>query len=84
MKAVVVSGTLKGNYNDVNDLVEKAKELNIQIGLTKDLSEIRIRGGLVCDARLDNQPTFKGYCGPMLDGGCLRYETWEVYDLMSN
>lgn len=83
MKTVVIGGTLEGNYDNVNDLIEKAKELNIQIGFTKDLSEIRNRGGLVQRAELDNKPIFKGYVGPMFDYDCLRYETRKVYDIMS-
>lgn len=54
-----------------------------------DLSEIRKRGGLVHREELDNKPEFDGYCGPMWDGmrgpgrAVLRYETWEVYDMLS-
>ena len=59
-----------------------------------DLSEIRRRGGLVHREELDNKPEFKGYAGPMWNGerrdgitgeriGILRYETWEVYDMLS-
>lgn len=31
---------------------------------------------------LEDQPMIDGYLSPMLDGGRLRYETQEVYDLM--
>ena len=54
-----------------------------------DMSEIRKRGGLCRREELDNKPVFKGYCGPMWDGmrgpgrAVLRYETWEVYELLS-
>lgn len=55
---------------------------------SEDLSDIRKRGGLVHREELDNKPKFDGYCGPMWDGmrgdtAVLRYETWEVYDLLS-
>lgn len=55
---------------------------------TEDLTEIRKRGGWVHREELDNKPVFKGYCGPMWDGmrgpdrAVLRYETWEVYNMM--
>ena len=61
-------------------------------GHSKDLSEIRKAGGHVRRPELDNQPTFKGYLGPMWNGtmiidgeecAILRYETREVYDRLS-
>lgn len=33
---------------------------------------------------LEDQPEVDGYLGPMLDGNELRYETQEVYDIMSD
>ena len=53
-------------------------------GYTEDLSEVRARGGCVHRAELDNQPEYKGFLGPMWDDGRLRYETQEVYDVLSN
>lgn len=50
-------------------------------GTTDDLSELRKQGRCVHRAELDNQPTFEGFLGPMWDGGMLRYETQEVYDM---
>jgi len=35
-------------------------------------------------AELQGQPKFKGLCGPMWDGGVLRYEDWKAYEKMSN
>jgi hypothetical protein len=32
---------------------------------------------------LQGQPIFKGLCGPMWDGDCVRYETPEMNDLLS-
>ena len=61
-------------------------------GHSEDLSEIRNAGGCVHRHELDNQPTFDGYLGPMGDGtrtvngieiAVLRYETQEVYDMLS-
>ena len=62
-------------------------------GYSEDLSEIRKAGGFVRRPELDNQPTFVGYLGPMWDGtrvvngiefAMLRYETQEVYDMLSH
>ena len=50
---------------------------------TADLSEERARGAWVHRAELDNQPEVDGYLGPMWDGDHLRYETPEVYDMLS-
>lgn len=50
---------------------------------TEDLTEYRKRGAWVHRAELDNQPMVDGYLSPMWDGGMLRYETPEVYDLLS-
>jgi hypothetical protein len=34
---------------------------------------------------LQNQPIFEGVIGPMYDGpGCIRYETRETYEILSN
>lgn len=85
MKAQVVGGELAGQYNDVNDLVAKAVSLGFKIGKSADLSAERAKGYCVHRAELDNQPTILGrYVGPMWDGGCLRYETPEVYAMMSD
>lgn len=79
-----------GERNGVRLPVEEAEKLTAK--RSEDLSEIRARGGLVHRQELDNRPVFDGYCGPMWDGtrrlggeecGVLRYETWEVYDLLS-
>lgn len=57
---------------------------------TEDLSAERARGELVRRKELDNKPRFDGYTPPMWDGtrndgeyAVLRYETWEVYDMLS-
>lgn len=53
------------------------------IGHESDLSELRERGYCVHRAELDNRPKYKGFLGPMWDGGDFRYETQEVYDMLS-
>ena len=53
-------------------------------GHTADLSESREKGLIVHREELDNKPEYYGWCGPMWDGGDYRYETWEVYNMMSN
>ena len=55
---------------------------------SEDLSDVRARGGLVHRAELDNRPEFDEYLGPMWDGmdgdcGVLRYETQDIYDMLS-
>lgn len=56
---------------------------------SEDLTKLREMGCLVHRAELDNKPEFKGYCGPMWDGerpggvAVLRYETWDVYRMLS-
>lgn len=50
---------------------------------TEDLTELRKRGAWVHRAELDNQPLVDGYLSPMWDGDKLRYETQEIYDLLS-
>lgn len=52
-------------------------------GYTKNLSEERAKGYCVHRAELDDKPEYDGWCGPMWDGGMYRYETWEVYDILS-
>lgn len=74
-----VGGRLNGARIPVSEVCEK----HCSGEYTEDLSAERARGALVHRAELDNQPKVKGYCGPMWDGGELRYETWEVYDMLS-
>lgn len=50
---------------------------------TIDWTTERELGMCVPRAELDNQPMYKGWLGPMWDGDRLRYETQEVYDLLS-
>lgn len=65
------------------EIFDKVEDVPYKItGYTEDLSEIRAKGGFCHNPILDNQPMFEGFLSPMLDGGMLRYETQEVYDLM--
>lgn len=78
MKALFVGGALNGLEIEVSEAI---KLWNVE-GYTDDLSELREKGVRgVHRKELDNQPQFQGYLSPMWDGGKLRYETQEVYDL---
>lgn len=80
MKAEFVGGKYNGMIMDTQEILNSA----IWNGkLTEDLSEIRAKGGCVHRAELDNQPMVDGYLSPMWDGDGIRYETWEVYDMLS-
>lgn len=80
-------GPLNGvTFTNHNDAIAFAN------GKSEDLSEIRKAGGCVHRPELDNQPTYDGYLGPMWDGtrmidgeeyAIMRYETQEVYDMLS-
>ena len=70
-----------GKYNGQEMPVEKVWDF--AVGVTENLSKVRAKGGLVHRSELDDQPIVNGYCGPMWDGGKLRYETWDVYDMLS-
>ena len=48
---------------------------------TPNESEARARGGCVHRWELDDVPEVEGYTS-MWDGGMIRYESWDVYDLM--
>lgn len=66
---------------------------NLIKGYSDDLSELRAKGVICKRAELDNQPLIEGYYPPMYNGTkevdgvtyhIIRYETPEVYDMMSN
>ena len=78
LKAIFVGGRYDGK--------EVTQEELIKMGngeFTPDMSECRKQGGLCWREELDNQPLVDGYIGPCWDGGKLRYETQEVYDMLS-
>ena len=74
----------------LNNRILTREEINeISNELTKDYSEERKNGIAVHRKELDNQPTVEGYLGPMYNGIdygkiILRYETQEVYDMLSD
>lgn len=79
-----VGGPLAGRMT-----LEEAEKLTDKItGRSENLTKLRAMGALVHRAELDDRPEFEGYCGPMWDGerpggiAVLRYETWEVYNMM--
>lgn len=76
MLAKIYGGNLEGTY-DVEELWK------FSTGKSKDFSEYRGKGGCVPRKELDNQPILPGYCGPMWDGDGLRYDTPEIYNLLS-
>lgn len=51
--------------------------------VTWDGTEVRKNGGICHRAELDGQPHVNGYTSPMWNDGELRYESWDVYDMMS-
>ncbi|MBR6982096.1 MAG: hypothetical protein IKH75_00960 [Ruminococcus sp.] len=82
MKAVFVGGWLNGVEVDeahLDELYGNGKK-------TMDWSAERAAAngrGCFPSPLLDNRPMVDGYLSPMLDGGKLRYETQEVYDMLS-
>ena len=79
MKAIFVGGQLNGTIMDVEEVKRKYCNGN----LSPDYSKDRAQGYCVPRKELDRQPKVDGYCGPMWDCDKLRYETWEVYDMLS-
>lgn len=76
-----------GKYN--GQTMTKEEIESISSGTTEDLTHIRQQGGTCHRKELDNQPLVNGYLSPMfshIDYGLiyLRYETQEVYDMLSD
>lgn len=84
MKALFIIYTKETGWNRIELDLEMAKKIFKIKGYTKDLTKERNRGVLCPRAELDNQPMFEGFLSPMWDGGKLRYENQEAYDLLSN
>ena len=76
MQALFVGGRYNGLVVDEEQLKEMGNG-----EFTEDLTALREKGLCVHMAELDNQPYVDGYLSPMWDGGRLRYETQEVYDM---
>ena len=74
----MVDGRMIGEVYELKDL---ANHFEVT-GKTGDLSEER-KHRLCRRAELDNQPILKGFCGPMYDGGRIRYEDSRSNDILS-
>ena len=81
-----------GQYNGKMWRYAALEARNIITGYSPDLSAKRAQGALVQRAELDNQPLIDGYYSPMYNGTTeidgviyhvIRYETPEVYDMLS-
>lgn len=78
MKAIFVGGRFHGVICEIEEM-QKFSDGRF----SHDFSTERKQGLCVPRAELDNQPLFDGYLGPIWDGDKLRYETQEVYDMLS-
>lgn len=65
---------------EIVDVSELAKQA---IAYTPSYAQYRARGCVAPREELDCRPIIVGYLSPMWDGDMLRYETPEVYDLLS-
>lgn len=74
----MVDGRMTGEVYTLKDL-ENLFEVT---GYTKDLSAERAHR-LCRRAELDNKPILKGFCGPVWDGGRIRYEDEKSNDILS-
>ena len=84
MKQMCTMVHFVGGIHNGKTLTEAQVEKDLCNGKhSADLSEIRNNGGLCHHAVLDNCPMVDGYLSPMWDGCMLRYETPEVYELLS-
>ena len=65
--------------------VGAAKMLTAFRGVESDLSEERSNGVCVHHPIFDGAPKFSGYAGPMAgnEDTPLRYESWDMYEMMS-
>ena len=81
LKALFISEDLDG---PLELTIDEAKQTFKIKGYTEDLSEIRKKGYICHCELLDNQPQFEGFCGPMKqDDNTLRYESYQMYNLLS-
>ena len=71
-----------GEYNGLHCTEEYVEQHLCSGDHTMDWSEERAQGGCVPYPVLDNVPEVKGYTD-MWDGDKIRYESWDVYDMMS-
>ena len=81
MEAKFVGGRLHGKTMTTEEIMLDKTIWNGKF--SPNYTDERRRGGCVPRAELDNAPLVDGYLSPMWDGGHLRYETQEVYDMLS-
>lgn len=79
MKAIFIGGKYHKQIMNIEE-VEKISNGH----RSHDWSKERDKGVCVPRKELDNQPLVDDYLSPMWDGGMLRYETQEVYDILSH
>ena len=74
-----------GKYDGMVTTVRAAKLLPAFRGFESDLSEERSHGVCVHHPIFDGAPKFAGYAGPMSgnEDTPLRYESWDMYEMMS-
>lgn len=84
MKQLLTMCHFVGGIHDGKYLTEAQVEQQLCNGKhSYDGTSIRNSGGVCHHAVLDNCPMVDGYLSPMWDGGMLRYETQQVYDMLS-
>lgn len=84
MKQLLTMCHFVGGSHDGEFMTEAEIESTLCNGQhSYDGTEIRKNGGVCHHAVLDNCPMVDGYLSPMWDGGMLRYETQQVYDMLS-
>ena len=75
--AFFVGGKFHGLYMTHEEL-----KANGNGKFTPRWSAMKYHNDLLVNLDLEDQPMVDGYLSPMWDGGRLRYETQEVYDMM--
>jgi hypothetical protein len=97
MKAIFVGGRLNNQIIEVEELVNlpefsgnytrTSAQINAQLAEQKQRAEQKgfkfFSYGCFPREELRGQPIINGYLDPMWDAGMLRYETQEVYDILS-
>lgn len=78
VNAIFVGGKYNGKEVTHDELMKMGNG-----NFNKDMSVYRKQGACCQRAELYNQPLVEGYLSPMWDGDKLRYETYEVYDMLS-
>lgn len=76
--AYFVGGRFNGLYLPHDELMKRGNGR-----FSPRWSAMKVHNPLTVNLDLEDQPKVNGYVGPMLDGGFLRYETQEMYDILS-